>query len=41
MRVMLSMELGEDTDSGSDVSCIVYMSPYILDVVSDIEVVMS
>ena len=31
----------EDTDSGCDVSCIAYMLPYILDVVSYIEVVMS
>ena len=31
----------EDTDCGCDVSCKVYMLPYILDVVSYIEVVMS
>ena len=31
----------EDTDSGCDVSCIVYMLPYILDVFSYIEAVMS
>ena len=31
----------EDTDCGCDVSCIVYMLPYILDVVSYIEALMS
>ena len=31
----------DDTDSGCDVTGIVYMLPYILDVVSYIEVVMS
>ena len=41
MRVMLSLQGCEDTDSGCDVSCIVYMLPYILDMVSHIEVVMS
>ena len=33
--------MGYHTYSGSDVTCIVYMLPYILDVVSYIEVVMS
>ena len=28
----------EDTDSGCDVSCVVYILPYILDVLSYIEV---
>ena len=31
----------EDTDSGCDVSCVLYMLSYILDVLSYIEVVMS
>ena len=39
--VMLSILGCEDRDSVYDVSCIVYMLPYILDVVSYVEVVMS
>ena len=39
--VMMSILGCEDTDSVFDVSCRVYMLPYILDVVSYIEAVMS
>ena len=37
----IGFDYREDTDSGCDVSCTVYMLPYILDAVSYIEVLMS